>query len=108
MKRTAPIKRTSPLKRKAALRSKPSTLAKNRAFRKAVLERDEMRCRMNHPSGTLRFVEIPGKEDPNGDYAVYFICGKPAVDAAHVFSRAQCGRAKYDPDVAIASCRKCH
>jgi 5-methylcytosine-specific restriction endonuclease McrA len=87
------------IKRSKPPRSRPSTLKANRELRRAVLERDGHACLMMVRSS---------HKDEHGQYFNAAPCFNPAVDAAHVFPRAQCGRAKYSPDVCVASCRRCH
>ena len=83
----AVIKRRKPL-----ARSKSSTLAKNRELRQAVLERDPECQMLRRACFTTPWV----------------LCQRPSIDAAHIFARVQCGRAKYDLDVCVGSCRGCH
>jgi hypothetical protein len=94
-KRQQQMRRAAELRRKTKLTSKPQTLRANTRLRASVMRRSEGLCEF------LRWVPVHGLH-------AWVRCNAPAVDTAHIFKRADCGKAKYDPRCSLAACRACH
>ncbi len=60
-------------------------------MREAARGRDGEHCQMETASGSA-----------------WMVCKRRATQAAHVYRRRECGRAKYDPDVVVMACEPCH
>ena len=103
MKRTE-LKRKTPLRskptskpakpRKPIRKAKPTVARAQLAQRKALKLRSEGRCEMERPLKVLK--------------TIWFRCRYSAVDAAHIYGRPKCGRARDLPEVVVHACRECH
>jgi 5-methylcytosine-specific restriction endonuclease McrA len=68
-------------------------------MRDAARSRDGMICQMERRAGALATAY---------GTTSWFPCRHSGTQAAHIYRRRECGRAKYDPDVVVMACEDCH
>jgi hypothetical protein len=68
-------------------------------MRDAARSRDGQLCQMERLAGPL--LKTYGSQS-------WIACREIGREAAHVYRRRECGRAKYDPDVVVMACQNCH
>ena len=76
------------------IQARKDTKASESAWARRVKERDKYKCMFE--------TRISIHND------VYMQCGVKATDAAHIYRRWLCGKAKFHDDVGLAACRTCH